>query len=109
MDIRRAIAIVNSPPGGAARSQMDYKAISLGLERVGYREREPDPDDQRSKQILLTDRGVAAAGVIREAVGEVEAAWARQLGASRFAELRDLLLELQQHTRPIQKPERRSG
>lgn len=58
---------------------MDYKAISLGLERVGYREREPDPDDQRSKQILLTDRGVAAAGVIREAVGEVEAARERKL------------------------------
>lgn len=67
-----------------------------GLERLGYLEREPDPDDQRSKRIVLTPRGVAAAGVIREAVGEMEAAWARQLGARRFAELRELLLELQQ-------------
>lgn len=100
------------PTDLAARLGISKQALNHllgGLERLGYLEREPDPDDQRSKQILLTDRGVAAAGVIREAVGEVEAAWARQLGASRFAELRDLLLELQQHTGPIQKPERRSG
>jgi hypothetical protein len=38
----------------------------------------------------------AAIGVIREAVGEMEAAWAEQLGAARFAELRNLLLELNQ-------------
>ncbi|MBS1862620.1 MAG: MarR family transcriptional regulator [Actinobacteria bacterium] len=70
-----------------------------GLERLGYLKREPDPADQRSKRIVLTSRGVAAAGVIREAVGEMEAAWAQQLGASRFAQLRELLLELQQpHT-----------
>jgi hypothetical protein len=32
--------------------------------------------------------------VIREAVAEVETAWAQQLGPERFAELRNLLLEL---------------
>jgi hypothetical protein len=34
--------------------------------------------------------------VIREAVAEVEAAWAKQLGAKRFARLRSLLVELNQ-------------
>ena len=33
---------------------------------------------------------------IREAVGELETAWAQQLGPRRFAQLRNLLLELNQ-------------
>jgi hypothetical protein len=33
---------------------------------------------------------------MREAVGDIEAAWARRLGATRFSELRALLLELNQ-------------
>jgi hypothetical protein len=34
--------------------------------------------------------------VIREAVEEVEATWAEQLGSKRFAQLRNLLLDLNQ-------------
>ncbi|HSC50829.1 MAG TPA: MarR family transcriptional regulator [Gaiellaceae bacterium] len=81
----------------AARLRVSKQALNylLGeLERSGYVERHPHPDDQRSKRIALTDRGTAAVAVIREAVGEVEAAWADQLGADRFAELRSLLVEL---------------
>jgi len=66
------------------------------LERLGYLERRPDPDDQRSKRVALTPRGTSAIEVIREAVGEVEAAWTKQLGQKRFDELRTLLLELNQ-------------
>ncbi|MBS1878484.1 MAG: MarR family transcriptional regulator [Actinobacteria bacterium] len=80
-----------------------------GLERLGYLEREPDPDDRRSKRIVVTQRGIAAAAVIREAVGEMEAAWAQQLGPSRFANLRELLLELQQPPGPGDDPPRTSG
>jgi DNA-binding MarR family transcriptional regulator len=64
------------------------------LERLGYLEREPDPDDLRAKRIVLTDRGAAAAGVIRDAVREMEAHWTKQMGAKRFAELQSLLIEL---------------
>ena len=81
----------------AARLKVSKQALNylLGeLERSGYIERQPHPDDQRSKRIALTKRGTAAVGVIREAVGEVEAAWADRLGAERFAELRGLLVEL---------------
>jgi DNA-binding MarR family transcriptional regulator len=83
----------------AARLRMSKQALNylLGeLERLGYLERRPDPEDLRSKRIALTPRGTSAIDVIREAVGEVEAAWARQLGQKRFAELRGLLLELNQ-------------
>src|SRR5215510_11095143 len=77
----------------ASRLRISKQALNylLGeLERLGYLERRPDPDDQRSKRVALTPRGTSAIEVIREAVGEVEAAWAKQLGQKRFAELRSL-------------------
>ena len=64
------------------------------LERLGYLVRRPDPDDQRSKRIALTERGYAAVPVIREAVREVESVWSRELGPERFGRLRSLLVDL---------------
>ena len=58
--------------------------------------RRPDPDDQRSKRVALTPRGVDTIGVIREAVGEMEAVWAEQIGVERFEQLRSLLVEINQ-------------
>ena len=83
----------------AARLRVSKQALNylLGeLERLGYLERRPDPDDLRSKRVALTERGTAAIRVIREAVEEMETAWAQQLGPERFAQLRVLLLELNQ-------------
>ena len=83
----------------AARLRISKQALNylLGeLERLGYLERRPDPDDLRSKRVALTPRGISAIGVIREAVGEVETVWAQQLGPKRFAQLRSLLLDLNQ-------------
>ena len=81
----------------AARLRISKQALNyqLGeLERLGYLERRPDPDDLRSKRISLSSRGARAIEVIREAVGETESAWAQELGSARFAQLRELLLEL---------------
>jgi DNA-binding MarR family transcriptional regulator len=81
----------------AARLRISKQALNylLGeLERLDYLERRPDPDDLRSKRVALTPRGTAAIGAIREAVGEIETAWAQQLGPKRFAQLRSLLLDL---------------
>src|SRR3954452_11875370 len=81
----------------AARLGVTKQALNylLGqLERLDYLQRTPDPDDLRSKRVALTERGASAIAVIREAVAEVEAAWAQQLGPKRFAQLRALLLEL---------------
>jgi len=83
----------------ATRLRISKQALNylLGeLERLGYLERRPDPDDLRSKRVALTRRGTAAVRVIRQAVGEVETAWAQQLGPKRFSQLRGLLLELNQ-------------
>jgi DNA-binding MarR family transcriptional regulator len=87
------------PSALATRLRISKQALNylLGqLERLGYLERRPDPDDLRSKRVALTPRGCAAIGVIREAVDEMETTWAQQLGAKRFAQLRSLLLELNQ-------------
>ncbi|HSB39896.1 MAG TPA: MarR family transcriptional regulator [Gaiellaceae bacterium] len=81
----------------AARLRISKQALNylLGqLERLGYLERVADSDDLRSKRVALTARGTAAIGVIREAVADLETAWARELGTDRFAQLRGLLLEL---------------
>src|SRR5215204_3218788 len=81
----------------AVRLRVSKQALNylLGeLERLGYLERRPDPEDLRSKRVGLTPRGTAAIEVIREAVAEVETAWAQQLGPKRFDQLRGLLLEL---------------
>src|SRR5213592_1459896 len=64
----------------AARLRISKQALNylLGeLERLGYLERRPDPEDLRSKRVALTARGIAAIGVIRDAVTEVETAWAQ--------------------------------
>ena len=81
----------------AGRLQTSKQALNylLGeLERLGYLERRPDPEDQRSKRIVLTRRGASAIDVIRDAVREVEDAWAAQIGKKRFAGFREVLLEL---------------
>jgi DNA-binding MarR family transcriptional regulator len=87
------------PSDLAARLRISKQALNhvLGqLEKLGYLEREPDPDDLRSKRIALTARGNSAIRVIREAVAEIEASWARQLGTRRFAQLRLLLRDVSQ-------------
>src|SRR3954468_11774707 len=85
------------PSDLAAQLGMSKQALNyqLGqLERRGYLERRPDPEDMRSRRIVLTRRGIAAAHVIRDAVAELETLWERELGAKRYAQLRGLLVEL---------------
>src|SRR6266576_5080913 len=70
------------PSDLAARLRISKQALNylLGeLERLGYLERRPDPDDLRSKRIALTARGISAIRVIREAVEEMEATWTGKL------------------------------
>src|SRR3954467_7780930 len=62
----------------AARLGMSKQALNylLGsLERAGYLERRPHPDDSRSRRIALTPRGLGAVKVIRDAVAELEQSW----------------------------------
>jgi len=85
----------------AARLQISKQALNylLGqLEQLGYLERRPDPHDQRGKRIAVTKRGRTAIRIIREAVDEIEGAWAEQLGSERFAQLKTILLTLNELT-----------
>src|SRR5215211_1991923 len=59
------------PSDLAARLGITKQALNylLGeLERLDYLQRQPDPDDLRSKRISLTARGTSAIRVIRQAV-----------------------------------------
>ena len=81
----------------AERLRMTKQALNyqLGeLERRGYIERRADPEDGRSRRIVLTRRGEALGRTIREAVAEMEEEWARKLGEQDFARLRALLVRL---------------
>lgn len=83
----------------AAQRGMSKQAANylLGqLESLGYLERRPDADDGRSKRIVLTDRGERAAYTIRDAVTDIERDWEAKLGKDRFAQLKALLVELNQ-------------
>lgn len=85
------------PSDLAARMRVTKQALNylLGdLERLGYLERRPDPDDRRARRITLTDRGRSLVPVVRGAVAQTEREWAAELGPTRFAELRELLVEL---------------
>lgn len=96
------------PSDLAARMKVSKQALNylLGdLERLGYLERRPDPDDRRARRIMLTDRGRALVPVIREAVSQTEREWATSLGEERFAQLRELLLALNDVAAREEEPE----
>ena len=87
----------------AARLGISKQALNylLGnLERAGYLERRPHPDDSRSRRIVLTARGLGAVKVIRDAVAELETSWTQLLGPRRFAQLRKMLQELDRSALP---------
>lgn len=64
------------------------------LERLGYVERIPDPEDGRAKLVRLTERGERAQQAGREIVTQIEHDWSRLLGRRDFDTLRELLQRL---------------
>lgn len=77
---------------GMTKQAMNYL---LGqLEGLGYVDRQDDPDDQRSKRVHLTARGEALRTVIRRTVGAIEDELERDLGPTKYAQLRTLLVLL---------------
>jgi DNA-binding MarR family transcriptional regulator len=77
---------------GMTKQAMNYL---LGqLERSGYLVRGDDPHDRRSRRVHLTERGRAVARTIRATVADIEAELRHELGSERFAQLRELLTEL---------------
>jgi DNA-binding MarR family transcriptional regulator len=82
----------------AERTRMSKQALNylLGqMERLGYITRHACPQSPGSKRVELTPRGEEVAFAMRAIVSEVEQEWRRDLGPERFAQLRQLLLDLQ--------------
>jgi DNA-binding MarR family transcriptional regulator len=79
---------------GMTKQAMNY--LLSQLEQLGYLAREGDGEDQRSKRIRLTERGLAAAKTIRSTVRKIERELEREMGAAKFAKLQQLLTELNQ-------------
>jgi DNA-binding MarR family transcriptional regulator len=59
------------------------------LERLGYLERVPDPNDRRAKIIKLTPRGLEAVVTGRRLFAEIEREWAEEVGEELLERLRD--------------------
>jgi DNA-binding MarR family transcriptional regulator len=81
----------------ADRSGLTKQAVGEAvaeLERKGYLERVPDPEDGRAKIIKLTERGVDAANTGRRLFEEIEDEWAERYGEERVASLRECSEEI---------------
>lgn len=104
-DIRPAHANVFPfvPPEGIAisalaelasvRKQSMAEAVEQ-LERMGYVERRPNPQDRRSRLVVLTERGEAVRPVTHATAARVEERWADLTSREELEELRAKLLHL---------------
>ena len=70
------------------------------LERAGYVERVPDPDDGRARLVRITERGARSVAASAGIVAEVEAEWTAHLGVRRMDQLRQILADLREITDP---------
>ncbi len=61
------------------------------LERLGYVERRPDPNDRRARLVFLTERGKAVRPIAVAAGRRVDARWAAISGAAEIAAIRQAL------------------
>ena len=75
------------------RKQTMAEAVEQ-LERLGYVERRPNPDDRRSRLVFLTDLGAAVKPVTHATAERVEEQWAKLTSPAELEELRALLLRL---------------
>lgn len=67
----------------ADRARMTHPSMSelvTGLQRLGYVERAPDPQDRRARLVRLTPAGRALQRVALREIADIEAAWLRRLG-----------------------------
>lgn len=74
----------------AARANITAQAVGElvdDLERLGYVERRPDPDDRRAKRVVLTERGLACVAAARDTIAAIEADLEALLGQDGLADL----------------------
>ena len=71
------------------------------LERAGYVERAPDPQDGRARIILITPRGYDVIAVATAEQASIEAEWTHHLGPRATQGLRQTLKRLREITDPF--------
>lgn len=75
------------------RKQTMAQAVDQ-LERTGYVERRPNPNDRRSRLVCLTERGKSVPPVTHAAAERVEQRWAQLTSKQELETLRAGLLDL---------------
>jgi DNA-binding MarR family transcriptional regulator len=81
----------------AERQGISQQAVSKAiadLERRGYVERTPDPDDARARQVGLTARGLGAIAAARDHRAALGGELAHRFGPDRVEVARALLLDV---------------
>lgn len=85
-------------PGDIARSAGSTKQainnLLAQLEGAGYVQREINPANRRERVVRLTARGHRVISTIRDAVAELESSWRHALGSDGYAQMRELLEQL---------------
>jgi len=76
----------------AGMSKQAMNQLLRSLEALGYIVRTDAPDQGRARIIRSTKRGRAAYSKIYDILHDIEREWSAELGAKRFAQLKELLL-----------------
>ena len=77
------------------------------LERTGYLERKPHPDDGRGRIVRLTPRGKRLQQTTHRISRELEAEWAAQIGTKRITSLKRTLEDMLTASAQGHQPDRR--
>jgi DNA-binding MarR family transcriptional regulator len=90
----------------AARADMTHQSMGElidTLERRGYVERRPDPDDRRARLVCLTAKGRQAVRVAVREIGAIEAHWTQAWEAAGLrSDLRTALEQALGETKTLQ-------
>lgn len=81
----------------AERARMTNQSMGYlvdALEKRGYVERRPDPEDRRAALVVITDRGRGEIAAARRVIAQIEREWEDRIGSERMAIVREALKEL---------------
>lgn len=75
----------------AGISKQAMNQLLRSLEGLGYIVRSDAPDEGRARIVRFTKRGRAAYSKVHDILRDIEREWSAELGAARFAQLKELL------------------
>jgi DNA-binding MarR family transcriptional regulator len=78
----------------AGMSKQAMNQLLKSLEGFGYLVRSDSPDEGRARIVRFTKRGRAVHAKMIDTLRDIEREWSDELGAKRFAELKELLLRV---------------